>query len=163
MRKRWKSIAWGVALAAVAMQFIQPARTNPRTNSENSFEAEVQPPPEVSAILNRACRDCHSNQTTWPWYSRVSPVSWLLARHVREGRAHINFSDWRGRTAETTNARINDVCTEAKKGEMPPWYYVPLHRQANLSPRDVDTLCSWHAEFAVPVTAPDMGAKSRRD
>jgi hypothetical protein len=164
MMNKWKFLAWGlVVLAAVGMQFVQPARTNPRTHPANSFEAEVQPPQEVAAILNRACRDCHSNQTTWPWYSRVSPVSWLLVRDVRQGRAHINFSDWRGLTAQATNSRMIDVCSETKQGEMPPWYYVPLHRQAKLTPRDVETLCSWHAEFALPVTAPDMGSKSRRD
>jgi len=162
MRNKWKRRAWGLAVVAVVvLQLFQPARNNPRTDPASTFEGAVQPPQEVAAILNRSCHDCHSNQTAWPWYSRVSPVSWVLVRDVRQGRAHINVSDWRGLTLQATNSRMIDVCTETKKGEMPPWYYLPLHRQAKLSPRDVETLCSWPGEFTVPVAAPDLGAKAK--
>ena len=80
--------------ALVVMQFFRPERANPSTDASASFEAVAKPSPEVVASLKRACYDCHSNQTVWPWYSNVAPVSWLIANDVKEGRAHLNFSEW---------------------------------------------------------------------
>jgi len=98
----------------------------------------------VAAILRRSCYDCHSNESRWPWYSYVAPISWLVASDVHEGREHVNFSDW-GRsghhhgTAET----IEKIGEEVAGGDMPLWYYLPLHPGARLSKSDVETLKTW--------------------
>src|SRR6516162_4122750 len=80
--------------ALVVMQFFRPERTNPLSDPAASFEAVAKPSSEVIASLKRACYDCHSNQTVWPWYSNLAPVSWLIASDVKQGRAHLNFSEW---------------------------------------------------------------------
>lgn len=136
-----------VLLAVLAvigvMQMFSPETTNPPADPASSFEAVAQPPRQVAAILNRACLDCHSHNTRWPWYSQVWPVSAMVVRDVQQGRLHMNFSNWRGLSPDATRQRMAGVCEEARKGDMPPRYYLPLHRQARLSSSDVSTLCAW--------------------
>src|SRR5437868_13257121 len=94
MRKllKWTVIV-GVILFA-ALQFTNPARTNPPVDPAQTIEAHTQMTPQVAAILDRSCNDCHSNKTRWPWYSHVAPVSWLVVDDVNEARRAMNFSEW---------------------------------------------------------------------
>jgi cytochrome c551/c552 len=135
-----------VLLAAVAVligaQFFQPRRTNPVSDPAYSFEAVSRPPAEVTSILNRACRDCHSNETVWPWYSKVAPASWLVAQDVQQGRTHLNFSEWSRFGPEMARSRLREVCEQVRGAEMPLWYYVPMHPSAKLSLAEIDTLCT---------------------
>ena len=103
-------------------------------------------PPEVAAVLRRACYDCHSNETVWPWYSHVAPVSWLLARDVREGRGELNFSTWDAYDAKKKTKKLKETAEEVTEGEMPPWFYAAVHRHAALSPADAERLRAWTAE-----------------
>ena len=84
--------------------------------------------PRTRELFFRACKDCHSNQTEWPWYSSVAPASWLAQRDVEEGREHLNVSEW-GRKKNDGDEAAKMV----RKGEMPPWFYLPLHPEARLS------------------------------
>lgn len=131
-------------LAAVFLiaQFFQPARGNPPADPAASFEAIAQPPGPVVEVLARSCRDCHSHQTRWPWYSRVSPVSWLVAKDVKEGRARLNLSQWNLYGPEMAQLRMRAMCDEARFGAMPPKYYTPLHRDARLNAAGVAALCA---------------------
>jgi hypothetical protein len=135
-----------VILALVVLQFFGPDTTNPPEDPSATIEAVAQPPKAVAVVLDRSCRDCHTNRTDWPWYSRVAPASILVAQDVKKGRAHLNFSEWRGLPSEITALKMSDVCTEVTRGEMPLWYYLPAHPHAKLSPEDVKTLCSWPAQ-----------------
>jgi len=126
----------------VVMQFYRPPRTNPPSDATASFEAVVSPHLEVGAAVRRACGDCHSNETTWPWYSNVAPMSWLISRDVVEGRAHLNLSEWNLYGPEKSRARIADMCKEATAGEMPLWNYTVLHPNARLGQQDVTRLCA---------------------
>ena len=147
MVRRLVSCSVLLALAIViAMQFFPPERTNPPVNPASSFVTVAQPPEQVAAVIGRACRDCHTNETVWPAYSRVWPASWLVAKDVREGRAKLNFSEWRGLTPEMTQLRMAEVCSEVRKGEMPPSLYRPLHSEARLVREDVQALCGWVPE-----------------
>ncbi len=132
----------GLAVLAAAAQFIQPDRTNPPENPATTFEAVAKPSPEVAAIIQRACRNCHSHSTKWPWYSRISPVSWLVANHVKEGRGKLNFSEWNLYSAEMSRLRLKQACSEVKAGEMPVWNYTLMHPEAKLSEADIQVLCS---------------------
>ena len=76
------------------IQLIRPARTNPPVDQSHTLEAVVFVPPKIESILQRACDDCHSDLTRWPWYSNVAPVSWFVIDHVDSGRLHVNFSEW---------------------------------------------------------------------
>lgn len=133
-------VKWaGVTLVGllVLIQFVPVDRTNP------PVEGEVPAPPEVRQVLQRACYDCHSNETNWPWYSRVAPVSWLVVRDVRQGREHLNFSTWNRLSTREQVAALRESWEEVDEGEMPLWFYLPPHPEARLSARDRESLRNW--------------------
>src|ERR671931_923274 len=119
----------------VVAQFIRPAKTNPPSNPAASLMTKA--PREVAQIFDRACRDCHSNDTSWPLYSQIAPMSWLVAYDVREGRDHFNYSEWTSIDSDDQDKLLGGVCTLAKKGRMPLWQYLVIHRGAKLSSADV--------------------------
>lgn len=143
LRRVTKALGWLFVLF-LAMQIVRPARTNPGVDPGKTLEAHVDVPPEVEAILTRSCADCHSNRTRWPWYSNVAPASWLVANDVNEGRRHMNLSDWEQRHRHE-GSPFDEICKQVRDGEMPLWYYTPLHPDARLSPSDVQTICAWTA------------------
>jgi hypothetical protein len=96
-----------VIIALVVVQFFGPDTMNPPEDPAATFEAVAHPPKEVAAIIDRSCRDCHTNRTAWPWYSRVAPASVLVARVVKNGRAPLNFSELRGRPPAVTARKMS--------------------------------------------------------
>jgi hypothetical protein len=138
---RYAVLAWiGVI---VAVQLIRPARTNPPTDPSRTLAASMPVPPAAQSVLERSCRDCHSNDTRWPWYSNVAPMSWMLIDHVNSGRRHFNYSDWAGYAPEKSRKVLHDICEETQQGSMPVGSYTLIHRDARLSDADVQTLCAW--------------------
>ena len=140
-------------VALVGAQLIRVDRTNP------PVEMNVPASASVDAVLRRACYDCHSNETVWPWYSNVAPVSWLVARDVREGRDHLNFSTWNRLSSDAQARAVREVWTQVSNGEMPMAIYLPLHSEARLSDLDKRVLRTW-AESVGP--GPGM-AHGRQD
>lgn len=136
-RKVLGRILIGLVVLLAAIQLFPVDRTNP------PVESEIVTPPNVQAVLRRSCYDCHSNETAWPWYSRVAPVSWLLARDVHEGRRELNFSTWNRFPTQRRARKLKETWKEVSEGEMPPWYYLPLHREARLSEADREILRAW--------------------
>ncbi len=128
-----------LALAALLLvaQLVPVDTTNP------PVRADVDAPPEVHALLQRACYDCHSNVTVWPWYSRVAPVSWLVAHDVSEGREKLDFSTWDAYSAVRRRKKLRETAAEVAEGEMPPWYYALVHPEARLSAAERDLLRDW--------------------
>src|SRR4028119_1897038 len=94
MRRFLKLLALALALLCVSLQFVRPNKTNPPVVQAQTIESHASVTPEVASIFERACKDCHSHQTEWPWYAQVAPVSWFVADHVKHGRKHLNFSRW---------------------------------------------------------------------
>ncbi len=137
---RWKVLRWvllGVVVVFAAIQFVPVDRSNPPVT------AEVPASPEVRAILRRACYDCHSNETVWPWYSKIAPVSWLVARDVHKGREELNYSTWDRYSTKEQVKKLKESWEEVAEGEMPLWFYLPIHRDAVLSPEDKSALRNW--------------------
>jgi hypothetical protein len=132
-----------VLILLVGAQFIGANRTNPPAKPGASLVTLKSTPPEVRAILDRSCRDCHSSDTRWPWYSRVAPVSWFLLNHVNGGRDRMNYSQWTSYDSDDQDKFLNGMCSLPKKGRMPLPSYLWLHRDATLSDADVKTLCAW--------------------
>lgn len=130
-------MAIGLALALVGAQAVRPERTNPPVT------AEVPAPPDVRALLHRACYDCHSHATRWPWYSGVAPVSWLVADDVRHARRHVNFTTWDAYDAAKRRKKFEEIADEVEEHEMPLWFYVPLHREARLTDAERARLVAW--------------------
>jgi hypothetical protein len=133
------AVVLGAAL--VLIQLVPVERTNPAVAA-----AEVPAPPEVREILKRACYDCHSNETVWPWYSRVAPFSFLLARDVREGRREVNFSTLAGDPMRRRQRKWMEIPEQVEKREMPPWFYTAVHPEARLSDADRAALVRWAQE-----------------
>lgn len=126
-----------VVLALLAAQFVPVDRDNP------PVLGEIETPPEVQAILERSCYDCHSNQTRWPWYSRVAPVSWLVASDVHEAREHLNFSAWDSYSGDKRREFREEIRENVEEGEMPLWFYLPMHPKARLDTADVKRISRW--------------------
>jgi cytochrome c551/c552 len=137
MTSRSMKLVLLLLLLGVAIQFFPVDRSNP------PVQEDIAAPPQVKAILKRACYDCHSNETIWPWYSHVAPVSWLLAWDVHEGREELNFSTWNRYSPKKRNKLIKEIWEEIQEGEMPPWFYLPLHPEADLSDQDHRALQEW--------------------
>ena len=126
-------MALGTVLAAilVAMQFVPMPRTNPPATREVRWDT-----PATRALARRACFDCHSNATVWPWYSHIAPASFLVINHVDEGRRRLDFSEW----DRPQPATFKDVEDNVTRGDMPIWNYVLLHSQAKLAPAETRQL-----------------------
>lgn len=118
---------------AAAIQLIRPpiVGNNPPVVREPSWSD-----PAARALAVRACFDCHSNETAWPWYTRLAPFSWLVAHDVAEGRSALNFSDWGTARGEGAEEMVEVIL----EGEMPPVIYLLLHPSASLNPSEVDLL-----------------------
>ncbi len=133
-----RRMALYVILAAlVAIQFVPVDRSNP------SATEDMQVAPNVSEVLRQSCYDCHSNETSWPWYSYVAPVSWMLAHHVHEGREKLNFSTWNTISEEKRLGLMHEVWEEISEGEMPLRGYLVLHPEAKLSSVEMEVLGKW--------------------
>ena len=124
-------------------QLKRPARTNPAVDETQTIFAHTQMTPQVSAIVDRSCRDCHSNKTAWPWYSNVAPVSWFVIGHVNEGRSMMNLSEWGHLDRDRQDRKLRQICDEVQDGAMPLSSYTPLHPGSTLSAEDKKTLCDW--------------------
>ncbi|ODS56214.1 MAG: hypothetical protein ABS36_07355 [Acidobacteria bacterium SCN 69-37] len=132
-----RRLLWIGGLLLVAAQFVPVQRTNP------PIEQDVAAPAAVDALLRRACYDCHSHETVWPWYARVAPVSWLVVHDTNEGRRHINFSTWNQLTPAERVRALEDTWKAVDTGRMPMSIYVPMHPDARLSDADKATLAAW--------------------
>lgn len=135
---RWtKKIFIVLVIGLFAMQFIPVQRSNP------SDSGQPAAPPEVETVLRRACYDCHSNETRWRWYARIAPISFLLARDVKEGRRELNFSIWDRYEQRRKARKLKEIVKEVEQGDMPPWYYIPAHTDAKLSQGDREAIVKW--------------------
>ena len=138
-----KLVISAVAVAALILllvQFIPVDLANP------PVATDLVAPAEVEAVLRRACYDCQSHETTWPWYSRVAPVSWWVARHVAEGRAGLNFSQWPVFDGETRGLLLRDIDKQIEDGTMPLKSYVLGHPGARLTEEEEQLIRAWAQE-----------------
>ena len=137
---------WLVAAAAL-IQLIPFGHShwNPPIKKEPVWDS-----PQTGDLIRRACYDCHSNRTTWPWYSNVAPMSWLVQRDVNGGRQHLNFTEW-----DKPQKHSKDVAEQVKEGEMPPWFYLPMHPDAKLSEAEKQALINGAAKSLGPQAGPE--------
>lgn len=152
MMKILKYVAIGLAALFLIGQLIRPSFTNPPVNPDEKIEASAQVPPDVAAILKRSCSDCHTNETTYPWYSQVTPVNWWLKDHIDEGRRELNFSVWGTYAPKRKNKKLEEICEQVEASEMPLPSYLWAHRDATLSADDVKLLCTWSKSMVQPLS-----------
>ncbi len=110
----------------IAIQFVDVDRTNPPATGD------IKAPAEVKSILKHSCYQCHSNETEWPWYSYVAPISWLIESDVKEGREHLNFSEWENLRSKKKDEKKDEIWEQISKSEMPPSTYTFIHTNARL-------------------------------
>lgn len=154
MTRRTITLTLGaIATVFAALQLTNPERTNPVAGRALHLEAQTSVPANVAATLRRACYDCHSNDTTWPWYARVAPASWLVVHDVNEGRGQMNFSRWGEYDNHDRADMLDEACSEVRASKMPLPPYLVLHGEARLSAEDVQVLCAWAGAEAARLTA----------
>ena len=143
MKKKLKWIIGVLVVVFALLQLTNPARTNPPILPGHDVSATNAPPPQIAALLHAACYDCHSCETKWPWYSRVAPMSWLIAHDVRGGRERVNFSDWPHDHPDWAARRWERISEELDYREMPPAKYTLMHPEARLTDDQRKELIQW--------------------
>jgi hypothetical protein len=132
----------------VLIQFIGVKPDLRQTNNINAIFTLNNTPDEIGLLLKQSCFDCHSNETNFPWYSKIAPISWLINAHIEEGRSHINFSNWEQYTTEKQHALINKCKEEVKENKMPLKSYTLIHRNSKLTSEETIELISWFEYYS---------------
>jgi hypothetical protein len=154
-RAKWKKVLLvllGLGVVAfIAIQFVPVPGVGVNPPERYALNA----PPEVEHILRKACMDCHSNETRWPWYAKLAPPSWLLIRDVKKGRSRFNLSEWGSADEQERQTDRENAWDQIKDGTMPPWFYIPMHLDARLTAQEKETLHKW----LIPDKKPDAEKK----
>ena len=137
MRKIFLGIVGLLTACFILIQFIPVERDHPL------IRADLKVPPEVKAILKRSCYDCHSQETRWPWYSYVAPVSWMISDDVRKGRKHLNFTMWDQYSDKKKEIVKDHIYEEVNGGTMPLPIYLTMHPEARFTEEDIKILSKW--------------------
>ena len=137
-----RKILIGLVIVLIVIQFIQPEK-NQSTDHSKDIRTVYAIPAEVQAVLKQSCYDCHSNYTTYPWYSRIQPVAWWLQHHIDEGKEHLNFSEFASYTPKKQAHKLEETAELVENGEMPLNSYTWMHAGAKLSKEQAVLLTDW--------------------
>ncbi|MBL4669126.1 MAG: heme-binding domain-containing protein [Flavobacteriales bacterium] len=149
-----KKILYGLLIIFVIIQFFRINKTNPPVNSADDFIKMTNPPQEISVMLKTSCYDCHSNESTYPWYSNIAPVSWWLKHHIDEAREELNFSKWSTYNLKRQDHKLEEMLEEVEKGEMPLKPYPLTHPEAQLTPKQKKELKLWFKKVRADINKP---------
>ncbi len=138
-----KKILYGLLIALVLIQFIRPERNISEVPSENDIRVHYAVPAEVESILKRACFDCHSNNTYYPWYTNIQPIGWWLQNHINEGKGELNFSEFAAYSPKKADHKLEEVVELVEEKEMPLKSYTWVHKDAVLNAQEIETLVNW--------------------
>lgn len=143
-----KKIVFFILVALAGIQFIPVIKTNPKVDESLTLKA----PKEVMSILKNSCYDCHSNETKWPYYANIAPVSFFVVKHVDEGRAALNFSEWNTIEKQVKIERLKRGIVTVKNGMMALPSYTSVHGDAELTKEEKLTLVKWFESELVTVS-----------
>lgn len=138
-----KKVALLLLVILVGMQFYQPEKNQVHGDHTTAFLTETNPPEDVKAILQQTCYDCHSDNTEYPWYNTIAPVSYWLADHVKDGKKHLNFSAWDTYELKKKDHKFEELIQEVKEGEMPLKEYTWTHENARLTEKQRRAIIQW--------------------
>lgn len=156
MKNAIKFTVLAFSVAFLSIQFFQIDKTNPAINEAETIDTVMNVPPDVKIILGKACNDCHTNNTRYPWYSYIQPNGWFLRSHVEEGRGELNFSVFATYDARKQAKKLEEICEEVRDGKMPLPSYTWIHRDAVLTESEKDALCSWANGTPTLLSAPNV-------
>lgn len=138
-----KKILWVLLAVFIIIQFIRPKKNESTEVLASDISKTYMVPSDVNTILVKACNDCHSNNTKYPWYNNFQPVAWWLNNHVNDGKRHLNFNDFTSMRVARQYKRLNDCIEEVKEGGMPLDSYTWIHKDAILTETEKQTLYNW--------------------
>lgn len=138
-----RKILLGLLALFVILQFFRPKRNQSTEAQPQALAQRYELPADVKSILDKACLDCHSNNTNYPWYTNVQPVGWWLQNHVTEGKSELNFSEFLSYSAKKQNHKMKEVAEQVEKGEMPLNSYTWVHKDAILTEAEKKLLIDW--------------------
>lgn len=138
-----KTIGWVLLGALLIIQFIHPEKNTSAGPQPNAIGTAHAVPAEVKTILDKACMDCHSNNTVYPWYAKIQPVDWWLAEHVNDGKRHLNFDEYTNRSLRYQYHKMEETIEMVKEGEMPLNSYTWTHTEARLTPEERAAITGW--------------------
>jgi hypothetical protein len=142
-----------LALVIIA-QFIRPAKNVSAVVGPNDIAAKHPVPANVAALLKRACYDCHSNNTKYPWYAEVQPAGWWLASHVKDGKRHLDFSEFAAYAPKRAKTKAGEIVDEVEEGKMPMKSYTLMHPEARLTPEELKLITAWAEDLEAKITVP---------
>jgi hypothetical protein len=148
-----------IVVAFIIAQFIRPDFTNPPVVASETLAASTEVPADVQTVLSRSCSDCHSNETRYPWYSKVTPFNWFLADHIKDGRKEMNLSVWNTYAPKKKMKKLEELCEQVEQGEMPLPSYLWIHREAVLAEGDAALLCNWSKTESARIQAANPPAQ----
>lgn len=134
-------------IAFAVIQFIQPARNQSGQVLQTDITHVYPVPAQVQTILRAACYDCHSNNTRYPWYSRIQPAGWWLTYHVNEGKEELNFSDYGAYSPRKRINKLRSIENSINDGSMPLSSYTLLHKEARLTAAEKQLIAAWTAKL----------------
>ena len=143
MNKWGRYILFTLLVGVVLIQFFRPDRNMGSTAIQSDLLTYLEVPSPVAEKLKNACYDCHSDLTRYPWYSQIAPVSWVLARHVREGKKEMNLTEFGNLEKREMIGVLNELCEVVEEGSMPLPGYQAMHKEAGFSQDEVEALCEW--------------------
>jgi hypothetical protein len=138
-----RKILLGLAAVFVALQFVRPAKNLSPAPGPDAITAKVAVPPDVEQVLTKACYDCHSDHTRYPWYAEVQPVGWWLASHIKEGKQHLNLSEFGTYNKKTANRKLQQIARTINSRFMPLNSYTWIHRDAILTDAEIKRITAW--------------------
>jgi hypothetical protein len=141
--KPFKKIWIGLLIVLILIQFIQPARNKSKETSSADLTKTISVANEIQSRLQTACYDCHSNNTNYPWYSGIQPFGWFQERHIRNGKAELNFSEFGLYSTRRKISKLNEIANSVRDGTMPLSSYVLFHKNARLSNQEKSLLIDW--------------------
>ncbi len=144
--KKGYFIAGGLLLVFLLLQFFQPQKNKDQEGAEADMLINLSAPEQLASLLQTSCYDCHSNNTAYPWYSRISPLSWYLRKHIDKGKEALNFSEFGEKGRAGKIGTLLEICEVVEAGIMPLQSYILVHWDAALSIEQVGLLCSWAEE-----------------
>ena len=141
--KRGKVILFLLAAAFVLIQFFRPVKNVTAAVPDKDIARSYAMPPEVKAILQKACYDCHSNNTVYPWYANVQPLAWWLDAHIRDGKRHLNFDEFLNYPLARQYRKLEETVETVNEGEMPLASYTLTHTNAKLNSGERKLVMDW--------------------
>ena len=143
MKINKKTVLKIIVALLVVIQFFRIDKTTTPIDESKDFVSVTNPPAQIATIIKTSCYDCHSNQTNYPWYTNIAPVSWWIGHHIEEGREHLDFSNWGDYSKKKADHKLEEFYEEVEEGEMPLGSYTRLHGEAALSEEDKVLLIAW--------------------